>query len=247
MKYWLNVRQKPPPSQSAFTLTELLVVIAIIFLLAAILFPVFARARANGVRTSCINNLKQIGLAIAMYRTDFDGINPHHRFCPDVAGDETCSHQDPTPTSGPNEIWWAPFDPSVATNATTLTANFKDGFLFPYVKTYQIFRCPADKQWQCGYAMSYISDGPMGKNEAVVVNPGALYVWDHAKTPGCADTQVLPHPVGTDWEPFPVANDTAHTHYPYRHLDGFVALRVDGGVKFRRPDQLTRADFTATS
>jgi prepilin-type processing-associated H-X9-DG protein/prepilin-type N-terminal cleavage/methylation domain-containing protein len=59
-------------SSSGFTLIELLIVIAIIALLAAILFPVFARARENARRTSCASNLKQIGIAVQMYAQDND-------------------------------------------------------------------------------------------------------------------------------------------------------------------------------
>jgi prepilin-type N-terminal cleavage/methylation domain-containing protein len=59
-------------SHKGFTLIELLVVIAIIAILAAILFPVFARARENARRASCASNLKQIGLGIMQYTQDYD-------------------------------------------------------------------------------------------------------------------------------------------------------------------------------
>jgi prepilin-type N-terminal cleavage/methylation domain-containing protein/prepilin-type processing-associated H-X9-DG protein len=59
-------------TRGGFTLIELLVVIAIIAILAAILFPVFARARAKANQTKCLNNVKEIALAIAMYVSDYD-------------------------------------------------------------------------------------------------------------------------------------------------------------------------------
>src|SRR5689334_25398731 len=63
----------------AFTLIELLVVIAIIAILAAILFPVFARARENARRSSCQSNEKQIGLGILQYVQDYDERYPLSR------------------------------------------------------------------------------------------------------------------------------------------------------------------------
>ncbi|MFO7946564.1 MAG: DUF1559 domain-containing protein [Armatimonadota bacterium] len=62
--------------RTGFTLIELLVVIAIIAILAAILFPVFARAREKARQTSCISNLKQIALATMMYADDHDETFP---------------------------------------------------------------------------------------------------------------------------------------------------------------------------
>ena len=58
--------------RKGFTLIELLVVIAIIAILAAILFPVFARAREKARTASCQSNLKQIGIAAMMYAQDYD-------------------------------------------------------------------------------------------------------------------------------------------------------------------------------
>ena len=69
-------KSNPTCCHKAFTLIELLVVIAIIAILAAILFPVFARARENARRSSCASNLKQIGLGVMQYTQDYDEIYP---------------------------------------------------------------------------------------------------------------------------------------------------------------------------
>lgn len=98
-----------------FTLIELLVVIAIIALLAAILFPVFARARESARRTTCTSNLKQLGLAVQMYVHDYDEMFPYN---------------DPNPAGS-----YAGY-PTVELNFPVL--------MQPYVKNTNLFRCPDD-------------------------------------------------------------------------------------------------------
>jgi prepilin-type N-terminal cleavage/methylation domain-containing protein/prepilin-type processing-associated H-X9-DG protein len=66
--------------RNGFTLIELLVVIAIIAILAAILFPVFAKAREKARQTACLSNVKQLSLAVQMYAQDYDEKLPRH--CP---------------------------------------------------------------------------------------------------------------------------------------------------------------------
>jgi prepilin-type N-terminal cleavage/methylation domain-containing protein/prepilin-type processing-associated H-X9-DG protein len=79
-----------------FTLIELLVVIAIIAILAAILFPVFAKAREKARQTSCLSNLKQLMLALVMYKQDYDEKWPRHCW-----GDTVCA-PNPAASNWPN-------------------------------------------------------------------------------------------------------------------------------------------------
>lgn len=98
----------------AFTLIELLVVIAIIAILAAILFPVFAQAKEAAKKTACLSNSKQIVLAFMMYNTDNDDKMPG-------------LFAEITPINGGNTNW-IPYDQQVG----------------PYIKNYDIFKCPDD-------------------------------------------------------------------------------------------------------
>ena len=78
-----------PCSRSAFTLIEIIVVVAIIATIAALLFPVFARARERARESACISNLRQIGQAFRMYMADYDNERPDrlHRLLPTYISD----------------------------------------------------------------------------------------------------------------------------------------------------------------
>jgi prepilin-type N-terminal cleavage/methylation domain-containing protein/prepilin-type processing-associated H-X9-DG protein len=100
-----------------FTLIELLVVVAIISILAAILFPVFARARENARRASCLSNMKQMGLGFMMYVQDYDDSYPFYQRTGDGSAPE-------------GGYWYT-------------TTWYWMNEIYPYVKNIQIFRCPS--------------------------------------------------------------------------------------------------------
>ena len=104
--------------KQGFTLIELLVVIAIIAILAAILFPVFARARENARRASCQSNLKQIGLGYAQYSADYDGMIPPQQLALTASA------------SGPAVFWPTMIMPYVKSNQifTCPSAEIGDSF-----------------------------------------------------------------------------------------------------------------------
>jgi prepilin-type N-terminal cleavage/methylation domain-containing protein/prepilin-type processing-associated H-X9-DG protein len=118
---------------NGFTLIELLVVIVIMAILAAILFPVFAKAREKARQTTCTNNLKQLGMTAIMYSQDWDGYLP------------VCADQ--TNTNASNWISW------VTTIAWTIEKGAKwnywsngidgSGWSSCSKSTRGLFRCPS--------------------------------------------------------------------------------------------------------
>ena len=117
-----------PAHRAAFTLVELLVVIAIIAVLAAILFPVFARARENARRASCQSNLKQIGLGILQYAQDYDEQMPLSRSGGPNAEDLICWRVQIYPYVKSTQIFACPSNPN---NATPAGYNDPAGINFP--------------------------------------------------------------------------------------------------------------------
>jgi prepilin-type N-terminal cleavage/methylation domain-containing protein len=148
MRIWRWV----PRFLRGFTLIELLVVIAIIAILAAILFPVFAQARDKARQATCLSNLKQVGLGLAMYNQDYDEKMPS--VC---SWGKAWNHGSAATLCPPLEKAKVP-------------AYFQD-FLVPYVKNEGIWYCPSVGKTHA-ISVSNTAVKTFGDN-------GTSYIWNH--------------------------------------------------------------------
>ena len=215
-----------------FTLIELLVVIAIIAILAAILFPVFARAREKANQASCQSNLKQIGLAFKMYASDYDTRNPQI-------------------TSGQPALWGCPdYSCSGGENPDGRWYNV----IKPYVKNDQIFVCPSRANWTHGYCVWVPYNCPSGKVYPLIMRQGSSYpapLESDIEYPGntILATDAYRWGVGV-WINYIFTNyELTHGMYTggeqygygmYRHNETTNCLFCDGHVKARRMGSIER-------
>ncbi len=171
-------------AKRGFTLIELLVVIAIIAILAAILFPVFAQAREKARQTTCLSNLRQLGTAFVMYRTDFDGRNPGPADSGRCPGEWRAPDWPYWMTGFVSrmEAQWVPCY-AVLTRATDPNSEvsgiwlfywdrISKGVIYPYVKNADIYICPSDRRGR-EKRLSYSMNAVAGYiPEPVVERPG---------------------------------------------------------------------------
>jgi prepilin-type N-terminal cleavage/methylation domain-containing protein/prepilin-type processing-associated H-X9-DG protein len=202
--------------RKGFTLIELLVVIAIIAILAAILFPVFARAREKARQASCLSNLKQIGLGAMMYAQDYDECLMPGFMCTSGA-----------PVSTPDLRWW----------------YVPNGRIQPYVKNMQLLICPSAATYTYGYGINYnlYSGGPSptpgcysagGREMARIARP--------AETGYFADSGNCPYPGNSrgHWggPPSPPGANLCG-RVECRHNDGANVVYCDGHAKWQQMNQ----------
>lgn len=226
----LKCKRTPSKGKMGFTLIELLVVIAIIAILAAILFPVFARARENARRASCQSNLKQIGLGAQMYSQDYDEKLP---WMWQGGAGTTHVHVPIGQTASTNYDIWCEL-------------------IMPYVKSLQIFQCPSKQYTQADmpystFPTSYgangsASGGPcngFGAALASVEAPsttvlfhdslGTMDQWWYAQDMAALLSGVS---VASPASPSPVPWSQTQLDTARRHLSGANVAFVDGHVKW---------------
>jgi prepilin-type N-terminal cleavage/methylation domain-containing protein/prepilin-type processing-associated H-X9-DG protein len=204
----------------AFTLIELLVVIAIIAILAAILFPVFARARENARRASCMSNLKQIGLGMMMYVQDYD-----EQYPVGIVGDLDVNAS--TPLSGSAYCTGMPCGEFTVSDGHATSGKIMSwmDLLQPYTKSTQIFVCPSQQYPAYGgygynvYINNLKSTSPPVKM-ASLANPSVT-----AMLMDCNRSFCVYSPIQAVFVP-----QTRPDCAP--HLDGYNMAFADGHVKW---------------
>lgn len=240
--------------QQGFTLIELLVVIAIIAILAAILFPVFARARENARRSSCQSNLKQMALGVFQYTQDYDEkfplvyqmkVAPYHEGWAQVV----------QPYMKSVQIFQCPSE-SHAPNLVPDAGGGRDTGFCDYFYNANLGPYSSDGNVSVGYAVNIAS---VPNSTVVVMNGDGGWGRDyqfancHSST-GCgAPNQNGNGDVPPSWYTADGAGGSIDTVVKWnaagvmkRHLEGANYSFVDGHVKWLKQDALTYEDPATT-
>jgi prepilin-type N-terminal cleavage/methylation domain-containing protein/prepilin-type processing-associated H-X9-DG protein len=228
----------------AFTLIELLVVIAIIAILAAILFPVFAQARAKARQTACLSNMKQIGIGLMMYTQDYDETLPGN----DPANGYAAGFQQPLG-------WNRPFTAGVPATYRNWARDVQ-----PYIKNFGIYICPSATPRssfnggnpdfnECNktanptcFDTSYALNGLAETRPMAVIPTPADIIYLREFNIFSRTSQARPRrstPTATTFQEF------NHILYDFIHNEGSNLLYCDGHAKWSRKTALTFAMFGA--
>ncbi len=208
-------RKTAPRAVSGFTLIELLVVIAIIAILAAILFPVFARARENARRASCLSNTKQLGLAALQYTQDYDEKLP------------------PSYNSGTGQIWSSMIMPYVKSNQLFFCPSDSDHSLT--TKSLDADNTSYGYNWHYLTSTPYYTSGGVSLAAIQTVSETVLLGDSTSKNAdGTPNTHVYINGAPSDGGSYLP---------PPRHLEGANFCFVDGHSKwFKVPGVITKDD-----
>lgn len=229
--------------RSGFTLIELLVVIAIIAILAAILFPVFAQARAKARQTACLSNMKQMGTALLMYSQDYDGGFP--------TWSEYWVHYaligTPPFADTPDHYWDAKLLPYVKNGTVSTTGKPSGG----------VWRCPdainsdAERTYSINSGFFYDTDGSSNGtyryvSDADVYKPAqTIFVMDGGKDGRSRFNYVYYSPavdgVGSGYYYHFIATKDKNNYdvdASYRHNEGANYAWLDGHAKWFKGETL---------
>jgi len=239
----MDSRSRRGPARGGFTLIELLIVIAIISLLAAILFPAFAAVRGQARRTSCGNNLLQIGLGISQYIQDNDSVFPgaasfDYTGPVQMVGGLTSEIQ---PYIKNTQLLHCPEDPVQDSSGDPTFANYD---YTDYAYNYWLGHNP-DINGGANICSSVNACTQVGNAETAILNP-ALTVAATDYYPSQADAYTTWPRMGNTVDPttntwsYVDQNATPNVkHYELideRHLGGAMYLMADGHVKWYRPE-----------
>jgi prepilin-type N-terminal cleavage/methylation domain-containing protein/prepilin-type processing-associated H-X9-DG protein len=166
----------------AFTLIELLVVIAIIAILAAMLLPALAKAKAKAGQTSCINGLKQIGLGMAMYLNDNNNIFP------------ACGSRNTYGFQVEDWIWWRANQPMYRVQNSPIVAPLGSGLV-----SSNVFRCALDRDDSYRNNPSYT--GPPGSDPGPYYYSYTMTSYDLDSSGNCLGMTSIRDKNGV-WHPF---------------------------------------------
>lgn len=228
--------------KGGFTLIELLVVIAIIAILAAILFPVFAQARAKARQAACLSNMKQVGTALMMYAQDYDETLAGNSYSP--------------PNSNAGDAGFAPLPLGFMDPDPLKVGRNWARDLQPYVKNLAVYVCPQSKP-----RSSYSTGSPYeetktpgGGNTNLLLN-GIASDKPLAAIPAPAEiiflheafvywrvAQVRPCRVGTSGNRYQWLN---HELYDSTHNEGAILLFCDGHARWQKKTSIRFAQFGA--